>query len=128
MGQRLLRHRRLNLVVQIPELSLVVVGSQVGRCALLTLTRSTPEAKMNLITQYTFRVDTILPTPAQERFWRPVCPLLGLAVSPVHVVSPIHTAHPRVVRKRFRLFLHYQDHMILSYELSRAQRGELVVL
>lgn len=108
--------------MQIPELAVVVVGSQMGRCALLTMNRVMGAAKRDLVMQYTFRLDKILPTPAQDNCCRPMFPFLGLAV------SPVPETHPRGVRKRFRLFLHYQDHTILSYEIHREQRGALVVL
>jgi hypothetical protein len=47
-------------------------------------------------------------------------------------VSPIPKAHPdderwENTRKVYRLFMHYYDHTILSYEISRADNDELMV-
>lgn len=69
---------RLNMVQQIPELGVVIVASQIGRCAVCSLTRNGKTGTLGL------RVDWILPTRKQEsKMLRPVRPLLGIATSPV---------------------------------------------
>ncbi|ETI23676.1 hypothetical protein G647_05479 [Cladophialophora carrionii CBS 160.54] len=69
---------RLNMMLQIPELGIVVVATQIGRCAICSLTRLTTTGTLGL------RVDWILPTRKQElRGLRPFSPLLGIAASPV---------------------------------------------
>ncbi|KEF61105.1 uncharacterized protein A1O9_02670 [Exophiala aquamarina CBS 119918] len=69
---------RLNMVHQIPDLGVVIIASQIGRCAVCTLTRNGKTRAPGL------RVDWILPTRKQEsKKLRPVRPLLGIAISPV---------------------------------------------
>jgi hypothetical protein len=69
---------RLNMVLQLPELGVVVVATQIGRCAVCSLTKRTNAGTLGL------RVDWILPTEKQERKGlRPLGPLLGIAASPV---------------------------------------------
>jgi hypothetical protein len=69
---------RLNMVLQLPELGIVVVATQIGRCAVCSLTKRTNAGTLGL------RVDWILPTEKQERKGlRPLGPLLGIAASPV---------------------------------------------
>ncbi|KAK5061580.1 hypothetical protein LTR84_008124 [Exophiala bonariae] len=69
---------RLNIIQQIPELGIVIVASQIGRCAVCSLTRNGKTGTLGL------RVDWILPTRKQEsKMLRPVRPLLGIATSPV---------------------------------------------
>jgi hypothetical protein len=76
---------RLNMMVQIPELGIVVVATQMGRCAVCTLTKLERTGSLGL------RVDWILPTKSQEfKGVRPIGPLLGIAASPVqgHFIHP----------------------------------------
>ena len=69
---------RLSMMQQIPELGIVIIASQLGRCAVCTLTKNVRNNAMGL------RVDWILPTRRQERAGdRPSHPLLGIAVAPV---------------------------------------------
>ena len=69
---------RLSMVQQIPELGIVVIASQLGRCAVCTLTKIVGNDALGL------RVDWILPTRRQERAGhRPMHPLLGIAVAPL---------------------------------------------
>ena len=109
---------RLLFQILIAELGLVIVGSQVGRVALISLTR--PDDAFSHHGPVTmFRVDHILPSYTHEiRGFRPPVPLLGVAVSPLQGQRD---------RKRWRLIMQYYDHSILTYELSR-EGGELLVL
>lgn len=111
---------RLIFQTLIVELSLVIVGSQIGRVALISLTR--PEDSFSHHGPVTmFRVDQILPTKTHETMgFRPSVPLLGLAVSPLQ-------GQQMKERRRWRLIMHYYDHSILSYELSR-EGDDLLVL
>lgn len=71
---------RLNMIHQIPELGVIVVGSQIGRVAVLTLTR----LKRRNPALSGFRLDWILPLKSQEdRGVRPEAPLMGISASPV---------------------------------------------
>jgi CRT10 len=69
---------RLNMTQHIPELGIVVIGTQIGRVAVCSLTRKGSRGPFGI------RVDWILPFDAQEnKQERPLAPLLGIAVGPV---------------------------------------------
>ena len=69
---------RMNMIHQIPELGVVVLTSQIGRCAVCTLTRAGEDGEFGL------RVDWVLPFQKQEaEGHRPLIPLLGSAVGPI---------------------------------------------
>ncbi|KIX09374.1 uncharacterized protein Z518_00453 [Rhinocladiella mackenziei CBS 650.93] len=69
---------RLNMLQEIPELGIVIVASQLGRCAVCSLTRYEKTGTLGL------RVDWTLPTRNQEfTNTRPIMPLLGVATSPI---------------------------------------------
>lgn len=131
-GMSLGNFERLNMVMQIPELSMVAVGCQTGRVALFTLTRDAeqPEATM--------RLEAIVPFRRQEEAgMRPVQPLLGMALGPIQGrertleadITKLTTSMKRrkeLWRKkekvrRYRLMLMYYDHTVLSYEIGREQ-------
>src|SRR3954447_7416218 len=103
---------RLCFVKMISELSLLVIGSQAGRVALITLTRpqiSSPNGPV-----VSFRLEKILPRKQEEdKGLRPNLPLFGMAVGPLQV------SRKGSGLKRWRLILHYYDHTVLSYEVSR---------
>ncbi|PSS03638.1 hypothetical protein BD289DRAFT_478469 [Coniella lustricola] len=167
---------RCSMLLTIPELHMVIIGSMSGRVALLTLTRppesqrQAPQQESNHMTssarhfrqrpvpRRAFRVDAVLPFKAEEALrHRPLVCLLGIAVSPVP-----ETAHPGLglrrgqgrryrgassttngttkegIRKtdtgpdpnppsRWRLILHYMNHDILQYEISRRPTNEMNV-
>ena len=131
------RFHRLNMLAQIPELGIVAVASQVGRVALLTLTRD----KSNRVT-VGFRLDRILPLQAQEEEeLRPSAALMGMAVGPIQgrefvPTTPdtddggfLSSGRGEVWRafeecRRYRLLLTYLDHTVLSYEIGRSGIGE----
>ena len=118
---------RLNLVLSIPQLSLAIVASQAGRAALVSLTRVDDRYSLNGPV-VSFRVDGFLPARehAQEMVW-PRRPLLGIAVSPLQTHG--RSGGGDGATKRWRLIMHYYDHTILSYELSRdAETDVLAVL
>lgn len=69
---------RLNLSQYVPELGIVVIGTQIGRVAICSLTRKGFNGPFGL------RVDWILPLESQEKKrQRPLTHLLGIAVGPV---------------------------------------------
>ena len=126
---------RLNMIHQIPELGVIVIGSAVGRVAVITLTRlkcTNPNPTLS-----GFCIDWILPLKSQEdRGIRPEAPLMGLAVSPVQgredtdgiadmEISPLGASRQslRSELRKYRTMLIYADHSILSYEISRPTRG-----
>jgi len=68
---------RLNMLQQIPELGIVIIASQIGRCAVCTLTRKRGG-------DFGLRVDWVLPNKKQESSGnRPIAPLLGVSVGPI---------------------------------------------
>ncbi len=77
---------RLNLTQYIPELGIVVIGTQIGRVAVCTLTKNGTKGTFGI------RVDWILPFEWQEKSReRPLTHLLGIAVGPVqghHISRP----------------------------------------
>ncbi|EXJ83699.1 hypothetical protein A1O1_07323 [Capronia coronata CBS 617.96] len=80
---------RLNMMQAIPELGVVIIASQLGRCAVCSLTKNQKSGTLGL------RVDWTLPTQKQEaRRLRPFLPLLGMATSPIqgHLKSEDDTA------------------------------------
>lgn len=114
-------NERLNMTLQIPQLSLVVVGSQAGKAALVTLTASDGEFFVTKPVA-TFRIDYTVPFRSQfSDGLVPPVPLLGIAASPLPV--NMGEAGKKRHARRWRLILHYYDHTIFSYELSRGSPG-----
>ncbi|KAI9843785.1 MAG: hypothetical protein M1838_002472 [Thelocarpon superellum] len=127
--------KRLNLIASIPELGIVAVGTQMGRVALLALTRLARDKRPG------FRVDAILPLPSQERqAIRPLQALLGVAAGPIQgrerVADTTRSeaqSNPRLLhqhwrrvesRRRYRLMMTYYDGTVLSYEIGRCRDEE----
>lgn len=118
---------RLNMSAQIPALGVVIVASQKGRALLLSLTRMAKKAEYppevedmaSKKTNYGMRIECILPLAEQERGnQRPFAPLHGLAVGPMQ-----GSEEAKEECSRWRVMLMYQDHSILSYEVSRKARS-----
>ena len=77
---------RPNLTFQIPELGIVLVGSPIGRVAVLTLNKltSNPFSSTAIKPLYTMRLDRVLPFPMQEKLGeRPPQSLVGISAGPV---------------------------------------------
>ncbi|KAG6122764.1 hypothetical protein E4U13_001300 [Claviceps humidiphila] len=124
---------RLSMVVHIPELFLIVMGSPTGRVILVTPTRlRQPIRKPDGILHYGLRVDWVLPHGSEDAVIRNDSrPLHGMAVGPVQEyglmgddgvakqrgIAAAAAAKPR----RYRLMMHYRNHDILTYELSREE-------
>ncbi|KUJ22555.1 uncharacterized protein LY89DRAFT_714330 [Mollisia scopiformis] len=119
-------HDRLCFTALILPLQLVVVGTQAGRCALLTPTRL-PPLMSSLEAVITMRIELFLPLKHHEDASRPrEAPLMGLAVAPVWNGGRERKSGGGV--EAWRLFLHYGDNTILSYELFRREEEKLVVI
>jgi CRT10 len=74
----LVHMERLNMTQYIPDLGIVIIATQIGRCAVCTLTKKSDTGTTG------FRVDWILPTKEQEaQDLRPRAPLLGIAAGPI---------------------------------------------
>ncbi|PHH90293.1 hypothetical protein CDD83_4061 [Cordyceps sp. RAO-2017] len=115
---------RLRMVAHVPELSLVVVGSPIGRVLLVMPTGlAAPAARGRGLLQHGFRVDWVLPRRSDERrHRRAMRPLHGLAIAPVQEAGG--AGGPR----RYRLMLHYRNHDILTYEITRREEtGKLCI-
>ncbi|KAF9879055.1 hypothetical protein CkaCkLH20_03288 [Colletotrichum karsti] len=128
---------RLNMIVHVPELSLVVIGSAIGRVMLLTPTRSPYGLEGNGFTVKSgYRIDWVLPTrDDDEEGRRPPRGLYGIAVGPVPeggapgcLLRPDNAPAPSPALRRYRLMLHYRDHRILSYDIGRDERGEHLLI
>lgn len=125
---------RLSMVVHLPEISLVVVGSPIGRVLLVTPTRlEKAEPRGHGKLQTGFRVDWVLPRRSDERLHRRTPrPLHGVAVAPVQengVGGGRDDARRMSGPRRYRLMLHYRNHDILTYEITREQEtGKLCIL
>ncbi|OLN82041.1 hypothetical protein CCHL11_08675 [Colletotrichum chlorophyti] len=134
----LLQHaERLNMVIPVPELSLVVIGSAIGRVILLTPTRSRRMVQgKGFSLKQGFRIDWVLPTLSDDRAGRrPPRGLYGVAVGPVQQggasgcrLRAEGSSAPSPASKRYRLMLHYRDHSILSYEIGRDDKNEHILI
>ncbi|KAG5957176.1 hypothetical protein E4U58_006244 [Claviceps cyperi] len=112
---------RLSMVSHIPELFLIVIGSPIGRVMLVTPTRlAHPIKKAGGLLHYGLRLEWVLPRKSDEavfRTWKR--PLHGMAVGPVQEAGVV--GRREGTPKRYRLMLHYRNHDIFTYELSREE-------
>jgi len=129
---------RMSMLIHVPELNLVVVGSLNGRVALLTLTKTSgsPDVHGHPLRRG-FRVDWVLPRKEEEeKRIRPWCTLHGIAMSPVpsrhskrlEVMDQRRVGgyRPTSLPAKYRLILHYVDHTILMYDIEK--RGNDVLI
>jgi hypothetical protein len=119
---------RLNMLASIPELSLVLAASQVGRVALLTVTRPVDRSS-RISSTVAMRLELILPFASEEtvEHIRPSHGLLGMAIGPMQGERE-RGAKTGEGPRRWRLMLHYFNHAILSYEISRSEETGEVIL
>lgn len=118
---------RLNMIAQIPELGVVIIGNPVGRVGILTMTRWEAQEQSG------YKIECILPFNSEEdKGLRPRKPLMGMAVGPIqgHGAALPHESPRMGLRPpgRFRLLMTYCDHTILSYEISRPDGEENVLV
>ncbi|KAM3468509.1 hypothetical protein MY5147_007864 [Beauveria neobassiana] len=134
---------RMSLIMHVPELSLVIIGSPTGRVLLLTPTRLSnpqsaptgfakcPRSGSREVWSHGLRVEWVLPRSSDD-----IChgqhrrPLHGVAVGPVQDERGVgaagsgHASTPR----RYRLMLHYRNHDIATFEITRQeQTGKLCI-
>lgn len=123
--------QRIGMLLHVPELSLVVLGSLCGRVALVRLTK-TAKLFYGAPVRRGFRVEMVLPRRSEEdKRMRPWCTLHGIAISPMpdpktNGIS-LHkegdeSQEPAL--KKWRLVLHYLDHTILTYIIMRTKDDE----
>lgn len=115
-------HDKLNMVVQLPDFGVLLVGNPKGRVAVFTLQQLIPDPlrERNNIEEpvYTMRLDHILPTSGQEEEGlRPRQQLVGVSAGPVFGKSG------RRAEDRCRVLMLYRDHTLLAYEVWRAGCG-----
>lgn len=128
---------RLSMLAHIPELSLVVLGSPTGRVLLVTLTRLRrpepyPEGQWEW--DRGMRIESFLPSLEDERKYRQgttARPLYGVAVGRLPQVGDglgEDGRGPATLPRRYRIMLHYQNHLILSYVLMRSEEGQKILI
>ena len=129
---------RINMYAQIPSLGVVIIGTQKGRVAVLSLTQtvtrmldyekaktkindpSLEKARME-IRIFGYRVHHIVPHSSQEEAGhRPKAGIHGIAVGPVQGTEELEDEF-----KRWRLLVHYQDLSVLAYEIGKPTRDQL---
>ncbi|CCC10403.1 unnamed protein product [Sordaria macrospora k-hell] len=122
---------RIGMLLHVPELNLVVLGSLCGRVALLRLTK-TAKLFYGAPVRRGFRVEAVLPRWLEEhKRMRPWCTLHGIAISPMPGPRTdgisLHGQGDESqgpAWKKWRLVLHYLDHTILTYIITRPEDGE----
>jgi hypothetical protein len=126
---------RLSMLAQIPELSLLVIGSATGRVLLVTPTRmgGPNRAVYGEAWEYGFRIEAVLPRASDERKYCHLSgrrPLHGLAVGPAMYESEGRgkDAERPGGPKRFRVVLHYRNHDIWTYEVGREKHDGRVCI
>jgi hypothetical protein len=106
---------RLSLQAHIPELGALIIGTPKGRVGVFTLCQSLEKTDGSPI--YFHRLDWILPFESQEsNDERPLSKLIGIAVGPVQGHLQVWDG---VKNRKWRLILHYNDHTLLSYEITK---------
>jgi hypothetical protein len=136
-------HDRYHLSAQIPELGIFVIGSQGGRCSIFSLTHTHEYDGDEKKLIYGFRQEYILPFDNQEKavarrfghgHW-PSTKLVGIAVGPVQgmldeMADDTGRENPdeSIVGKRWRLLMLYEDHTLLSYDISRRREDDSLAL
>ncbi|KAG6058843.1 hypothetical protein E4U17_007442 [Claviceps sp. LM77 group G4] len=118
---------KMDKVVHIPELFLLVIRSGLGRVMLVTPTRLARAIKKPTgVLRYGLRLEWVLPRRSDEAVHRTnMRPLHGMAVGPVPEAGVTGRREWRqqaaLTPKRYRLMLHYRNHDILMYEITREE-------
>ena len=132
---------RLHLTQYIPDIDIIVTATAAGRAAIFSLTRgvissgSKSKGKNgHQQPELAMRLDWVLPFASQEeRGERPPMVLIGIATAPLQglddssnndAASSSSSSANRRPKARWRLFLTYEDHTVLSYELWRGGKGK----
>ena len=131
---------RLHLTQYIPDIDVIVTATAAGRAAVFSFTRGvlpvTTKNKGKNVQQppeIAMRLDWVLPfTSQEERSERPPMVLIGIATAPLQgldespdTAGPSGSGVKRRAKARWRLFLTYEDHTVLSYELWRSGKGKI---
>ncbi|KAK3496865.1 uncharacterized protein B0T23DRAFT_426042 [Neurospora hispaniola] len=123
--------QRIGMLLHVPELNLVVLGSLCGRVALVRLTK-TAKLFYGAPVRRGFRVEMVLPRRSEEdKRMRPWCTLHGIAISPMPDPKTdgisLHKEGDEgqePALKKWRLVLHYLDHTILTYIIMKTKDDE----
>ncbi|KAF7551450.1 hypothetical protein G7046_g7714 [Stylonectria norvegica] len=120
---------RISMIAHLPELSIVALGSPRGWVVLLTLTRlAKPAWDTEGAGACGFRVEWVLPfTKDEDEHRKTPRPLYGMAVGPVQGTEGDSKRRVDLPR-RYRLMLHYQNHDILTYEITRDEETGKICL
>lgn len=128
---------RLSMLAHMPDLYCVVLGSPTGHVMLVSLTRMarpTYHLAQPLAFDRGMRVEYILPRRSEDAAHRPTepRPLYGVAVGRVPTADDGrhggHGSENALLPKRYRLMLHYQNHLILTYELTRDEQTQKLLI
>lgn len=132
LAARLSPYDRMNLYHVIPELGVLLVGSQKGRVGVFTLRcLSENPFEEGGGSVCSMRLERVLPTEEQEvKGVRPMQPLVGLAAGPVRgggagagAGGDKYAKGDLVGLSKWRVILMYRDHTMLSYEITRESAG-----
>ncbi|KAG6065528.1 hypothetical protein E4U32_007286 [Claviceps aff. humidiphila group G2b] len=125
---------KMDKVMHIPGLFLLVIRSGLGRVMLVTPTRlARPIKKPTGVLRYGLRLEWVLPRRSDEAVYRTnMRPLHDMAVGPVQGAGVTGRREGRqqaaMTPKRYRLMLHYRNHDILTYEISREEETGKICL
>ena len=116
---------RISMALHVPELGIVALGSLCGRVAILSLTRPPSSRIAGTRVKRSFKIECVLPR-REEDHHRPCATLHGISISPVHDhrAGELRLYRPAHKPRRYRLILHYLDHTILMYDISRGSPEE----
>ncbi|VUC34446.1 unnamed protein product [Clonostachys rosea] len=126
---------RLSLLAHVPELSLVVLGSPTGRVLVASLTRLS--SKVNKFKERGkwkrgIRVEWVLPNKTEEAKYRENRRALhGMAIGRIPDDGDQNgeqAERGQLLPRRYRLMLHYQNHDIFSYEVTRHEQTGKICL
>jgi hypothetical protein len=125
-------HDRLCFSTQIPELGIFIIASPIGRAAIFGITKERSKNKSKTGYIYGFTLENMLPFVKghpEEVCRPPISPhatLLGVAVGPMQGTfdEPGRMPGPSPSERKWRLLMHFTDHTIISYELSKRRISE----
>ncbi|CAH0049591.1 unnamed protein product [Clonostachys solani] len=126
---------RLSLLAHVPELSIVVLGSPTGRVLVASLTRLSSKEndfKGRGTWRRGIRVEWVLPNKTEEKNHRTTMRALhGMAIGRIPDDGDQNgeqAGRGALLPRRYRLMLHYQNHDIFSYEVTRNEETGKICL
>lgn len=126
---------RLSLLAHVPEMCIVVLGSPTGRVLVASLTRLSSKEndfKGRGMWRRGIRVEWVLPNKIEERNHRTTRRALhGMAIGRIPDDGDQNgeqAGRGASLPRRYRLMLHYQNHDIFSYEVTRNEQTGKICL